>query len=121
VVVVGGGLVVVVGGLGGAVQGQGKMNSRDRMKDSSTSRGTGGMVHRRAAAPRRCWTGTARAGICLPRGAHAAPGCPEAPSRRLHPGVLPPIPAHLGSSCRCRTQMSGNLASMYLAGVPGGR
>ena len=37
--------------------------------------------------------------ICLPRGAHAAPGCPEAPSRRLHPGVLPPLPAHLGSSC----------------------
>jgi len=72
VVVVGGGLVVVVGGVGGAVQGQGKMNSRDRMKDSSTSRGTGGMVHRRAAA-------------------------------------------------RCRTQMSGNLASMYFAGVPGGR
>jgi hypothetical protein len=24
--------------------------------------------------------------------------CPEAPSRRLHPGVLPPLPAHLGSS-----------------------
>jgi hypothetical protein len=48
--------------------------------------------------PRRCWTGASRAGICLPRGAHAAPGCPEAPSRRLHPGVLPPLPAHLGSS-----------------------
>ena len=29
--------------------------------------------------PRRCWTGAARAGICLPRGAHAAPGCPDAP------------------------------------------
>jgi hypothetical protein len=34
-----------------------------------------------------------RAGIWLPRGAHAAPSCPEAQSRRLHPGVLPPLPA----------------------------
>ena len=54
---------------------------------------------KKSSSPRRCWTGAARAGICLPRGAHAAPGCPEAPSRRLHPGVLPPLPAHLGSSC----------------------
>ena len=54
---------------------------------------------KKSTSPRRCWTGAARAGICLPRGAHAAPGCPEAPSRRLHPGVLPPLPAHLGSSC----------------------
>jgi hypothetical protein len=53
---------------------------------------------RKSTFPRRCWTGASRAGICLPRGAHAAPGCPEAPSRRLHPGVLPPLPAHLGSS-----------------------
>jgi hypothetical protein len=53
---------------------------------------------RKSTSPRRCWTGASRAGICLPRGAHAAPGCPEAPSRRLHPGVLPPLPAHLGSS-----------------------
>jgi hypothetical protein len=53
---------------------------------------------RKSTCPRRCWTGASRAGICLPRGAHAAPGCPEAPSRRLHPGVLPPLPAHLGSS-----------------------
>jgi hypothetical protein len=52
----------------------------------------------KSTSPRRCWTGASRAGICLPRGAHAAPGCPEAPSRRLHPGVLPPLPAHLGSS-----------------------
>ena len=55
--------------------------------------------NRLLASPRRCWSGAARAGICLPRGAHAAPGCPEASSRRLHPGVLPPLPAHLGSSC----------------------
>jgi hypothetical protein len=37
------------------------------------------------------WTimsGASRAGICLRSGAHAAPGCPETPSRRLHPGVL---------------------------------
>jgi hypothetical protein len=53
---------------------------------------------RKSTSPRRCWTGASRAGICLPRGAHAAPGCPEAPSRRLHPGVLPPLPAHLGST-----------------------
>jgi hypothetical protein len=53
---------------------------------------------RKSTFPRRCWTGASRAGICLPRGAHAAPDCPEAPSRRLHPGVLPPLPAHLGSS-----------------------
>jgi hypothetical protein len=53
---------------------------------------------RKSTSPRRCWTGASRAGICLPRGAHAAPGCPEAPSRRMHPGVLPPLPAHLGSS-----------------------
>jgi hypothetical protein len=53
---------------------------------------------RKSTSPRRCWTGASRAGICLPRGAHAAPGCPEAPSRRLHPGVLAPLPAHLGSS-----------------------
>jgi hypothetical protein len=53
---------------------------------------------KKSTCPRRCWTGASRAGICLPRGAHAAPGCPEAPSRRLHPGVLPPLPAHLGSS-----------------------
>jgi hypothetical protein len=50
--------------------------------------------HKKSTSPRRCWTGASRAGICLPRGAHAAPGCPEAPSRRLHPGVLPPLPAH---------------------------
>jgi hypothetical protein len=50
---------------------------------------------RKSTSPRRCWTGASRAGICLPRDAHAAPGCPEAPSRRLHPGVLPPLPAHL--------------------------
>ena len=54
---------------------------------------------KKSSSPRRCWTGAARAGICLHRGAHAAPGCPEAPSRRLHPGLLPPLPAHLGSSC----------------------
>jgi hypothetical protein len=53
---------------------------------------------RKSTCPRRCWTGASRAGICLPRDAHAAPGCPEAPSRRLHPGVLAPLPAHLGSS-----------------------
>jgi hypothetical protein len=53
---------------------------------------------RKSTSPRRCWTGASRPGICLPRGAHAAPGCPEAPSRRLHPGVLPPLPAHLGST-----------------------
>jgi hypothetical protein len=53
---------------------------------------------RKSTSPRRCWTGASRAGICLPRDEHAAPGCPEAPSRRLHPGVLPPLPAHLGSS-----------------------
>jgi hypothetical protein len=45
-----------------------------------------------------CGTGVSRAGICLPRGPHAAPACPVAPSRRLHAGVLPPLPAHLGSS-----------------------
>jgi hypothetical protein len=55
-------------------------------------------IRKKSTCPRRCWTGASRAGICLPRGAHAAPGCPEAPSRRLHPGVLPPLPAHLGSS-----------------------
>jgi hypothetical protein len=53
---------------------------------------------RKSTCPRRCWTGASRAGICLPRDAHAAPGCPEASSTRLHPGVLPPLPAHLGSS-----------------------
>ena len=53
----------------------------------------------KSTSPRRCWTGAARAGICLHRGAHAAPGCPEAQSRRLHPGVLPPLHTHLGSSC----------------------
>jgi hypothetical protein len=53
---------------------------------------------RKSTFTRRCWTGASRAGICLPRDAHAAPGCPEAPSRRLHPGVLPPLPAHLRSS-----------------------
>jgi hypothetical protein len=63
---------------------------------SSSSGGVGNS--RKSTFPRRCWTGASRAGICLPRGAHAAPGCPEAPSRRLHPGVLPPLPAHLGSS-----------------------
>jgi hypothetical protein len=64
---------------------------------SSSSPGSFGNS-RKSTSPRRCWTGASRAGICLPRGAHAAPGCPEAPSRRLHPGVLPPLPAHLGSS-----------------------
>ena len=50
----------------------------------------GGVANsRKSTSPRRCWTGASRAGICLPRGAHAAPGCPEASSRRLHPGVLP--------------------------------
>jgi hypothetical protein len=65
---------------------------------SSSSPGGGVGNSRKSTSPRRCWTGASRAGICLPRGAHAAPGCPEAPSRRLHPGVLPPMPAHLGSS-----------------------
>jgi hypothetical protein len=50
---------------------------------------------RKSTSPRRCWTGASRAGICLPRDAHAAPGCPEAPSRRLHPGVLPPLPVRI--------------------------
>jgi hypothetical protein len=64
-----------------------------------SSSSPGGVANsRKSTSPRRCWTGASRAGICLPRGAHAAPGCPEAPSRRLHPGVLPPLPAHLGSS-----------------------
>jgi hypothetical protein len=50
---------------------------------------------RKSTFTRRCWTGASRAGICLPRDAHAAPGCPEAPSRRLHPGVLPPLPVRI--------------------------
>jgi len=47
----------------------------------------GGVANsRKSTSPRRCWTGASRAGICLSRGAHAAPGFPEASSRRLHPG-----------------------------------
>jgi hypothetical protein len=42
-----------------------------------------------AAAPSDAGASTSRAGICLPRGAHAALSCPKVPSRRLHPGVLP--------------------------------
>jgi hypothetical protein len=69
---------------------------------------------RKSTFPRRCWTGASRAGICLPRGAHAAPGCPEAPSRRLHPGVLPPLPAHLGSSSSPPTMLDRRFKSRHL-------
>ena len=57
-------------------------------------------ILKKSTSPRRCWTGAARAGICLPRGAHAAPGCPEGPEQAPAPwSPLPPLPAHLGSSC----------------------
>jgi hypothetical protein len=75
---------------------------------SSSSPGGGVGNSRKSTSPRRCWTGASRAGICLPRDAHAAPGCLEAPSRRLHPGVLPPLPAHLIELSRGVMQIQGN-------------
>ena len=37
-------------------------------------------------------------GACSPRGAHAAPGCPEAWSGCLPPALLPPLPLPLAPS-----------------------
>ena len=56
-----------------------------------------GTVHN-PALPKLCKMAAAGGGACSPRGAHAAPGCPEAWSGCLPPALLPPLPPPLAPS-----------------------
>ena len=52
----------------------------------------------KTALPKLCKMAAVGGGACSPRGAHAAPGCPEAWSGCLPPALLPPLPPPLAPS-----------------------
>ena len=58
----------------------------------------GDLAPENPALPKLCKMAAAGGGTCSPRGAHTAPGCPEAWSGCLPRALLPPLPPPLAPS-----------------------